>query len=102
VPLSCVPNVRLVGDSVTAGAAPYALVPPNSTIRLNTKKKGRSETVRWGRNDIQKEIKGMPRIQICQLLREAENRGERGKIDLVSHRYGDLRSTTFIATADRE
>lgn len=24
VPLSCVPNVRLVGDSVTAGAAPYA------------------------------------------------------------------------------
>ncbi len=24
VPLSCVPKVRLVGDSVTAGAAPYA------------------------------------------------------------------------------
>ena len=34
VPLSCVPNVRLVGDSVTAGAAPNAAAEWNRTIRL--------------------------------------------------------------------
>lgn len=79
VPLSCVPNVRLVGDSVTAGAAPNAAAEWNRTIRLKIQPAQWRASVRLGREDIQECITGMPRYLNLQTLERGTRTGGKGK-----------------------